>query len=726
MSSSLTLISSGFAGAISLAILVVVLRYGLQRPSVQFFAVFLFMVLIWSVADLLLQVVIVMRFDIQAAAIVGVIRQIGFSGAGISLYVLTSVLTGIQTRWFRTASFAGLLLVVTFSSFPIVNNPESVIPYGNTILLVFLITTVYLLWHYRNKINSLFFQCGALLFIFGQMIAIFNTASGILQTSLFLATVGALVLSFSTLEREIITPIAKRQSQVKTVQEISRSIINHSQTSTILGEIARRAAEELRADASGIFIIDSDSSISLRAVYQLPDLLIGNVQTRFGEGIVGTAIERKRSILQENYARDWHGAKEVPQIANTFGSVICAPLIYANQAIGAILVIAGKRGTSFQIEDVELVELLCSQAAIAITYDVMLQGQRLLTDELLSANEHLQGVMEGTESLVIAVDRKLRVVFCNPAAIRTLNLNEESTEERNLLQLVDHVLLPSDVKSVYRSTRRGEYVYEVSIGDNVYSCHIARLGGKQNRGWVAVLNDITQLKELDRIKSEMLRMTSHDLKNPLQAAFANLDLLREDINPLDAEQVDTLNRIERQLLKMERIIRGILDLERIRIGAHLENEYSIAELIQEAVDELSDMASAGSVVVEVHQDSSCTAVVDPEHFKRAMVNLLENAIKFSHSGDMIQVHLSCSQDEFLVVIRDYGVGIASEDQGKVFERFYRAVQPGYEHVTGSGLGLSLVKTVVDSHNGKIQLKSDPGFGTEVRIQIPRRVISHSH
>src|SRR5690606_15741353 len=129
--------------------------------------------------------------------------------------------------------------------------------------------------------------------------------------------------------------------------------------------------------------------------------------------------------------------------------------------------------------------------------------------------------------------------------------------------------LPQNYKEALRAIRtRGSFRYEVELERKTYLCHVASLGDERIEGFVAVLNDVTELKESDRIKSEMVRMTSHDLKNPLQAAMANLELLREDIEPINNTEISlSVNNIEHQLNRMYRIINGILDLERVRLGA---------------------------------------------------------------------------------------------------------------------------------------------------------------
>ncbi|MEO1291097.1 MAG: HAMP domain-containing sensor histidine kinase [Chloroflexota bacterium] len=239
-------------------------------------------------------------------------------------------------------------------------------------------------------------------------------------------------------------------------------------------------------------------------------------------------------------------------------------------------------------------------------------------------------------------------------------------------------------------------------------------------GFVAVMNDISELKELDRIKSEMVRMTSHDLKNPLQAAFANVELLRDDVEDLKNQEVTlSVDNIERQLTKMHRIISGILDLERVRQGASLEEICHPQRIISDAVEELSDIADEKGITLRVDLNSRISAFKgDSDQFKRAIVNIIENAIKFNKAGGDVLIQGNNRGNQLFITISDDGIGIPAELQPKIFERFYRGHQAGAEHASGSGLGLSLVKAVIDSHNGEIWVRSQPNVGTTFHISLP--------
>ncbi|NJL54868.1 HAMP domain-containing histidine kinase [bacterium] len=242
-----------------------------------------------------------------------------------------------------------------------------------------------------------------------------------------------------------------------------------------------------------------------------------------------------------------------------------------------------------------------------------------------------------------------------------------------------------------------------------------------------MLNDVTELKELDRLKSEMVRMASHDLKNPLMGAMAYLDLLTEDLEndallDVDQERAYAIQMIEKQLLRMDRIIRGILDVERLRLKVTPNQELcDPRQIVQHCIDELDFQIKESSIELNVDIENNIPRFMGSrEHFERALVNLLENAIKFSVRDEKhIAIKVRSTTDQEVVFeVTDSGVGIPDAVQHRVFDRFFRAEQAGVEHVTGSGLGLSLVKAVVESQHGRVWLKSQEGIGTTFYIAVP--------
>lgn len=725
---SLTLLLNGLTLALSLSFLLITLWQDTRKELSQFFAIFLFMVTLWNGGSLLLQAASLIEGSPNLATIAISLMELGFAGSSAAIYTLTAIIAGVHTKRFRLLAFASLIIILGYQIVLILTNAPirlerletgiftyQLQPLSTLFYLIYDTVAFYLAWQYRRKIRSAALRFGILLFVSGQALSLLNPELQTLSFSINISSVAALVISFAILRQEIITPLAERVRQIEAMHKVSLAVTSQISLETVLKEIATQAVGWLDADGSGIFL-NNGNELELATVFNLPKQFL-KLRIPLGWGIAGGVAESGQSILVENYRRDWKGEADLPLARETFGAVICVPLIYAGQTIGVLMVIASQQGRLFGGDDVYLLELLGSQAAVAIAHSQLFAGQQALVQEVDAARSQLETVLSSTQNPVIAVNRQFRLIFANPAAKALFSAYEGSI----ITQLVPGQALPNNYREVLAALRRkGSYVYEVSINNKVYQCHLASLGRPRVAGWVAILNDVTQLKELDRLKSEMVRMTSHDLKNPLQAAMANLELLSDDLIEIDdAEIHDSLAAIDKQLERMNRIIGGILDLERVKSGILAFEICRANKVVQNTVDELQHLALDKdiSLLVKV-EDSVPDFLGDLEQFERALINLVENAIKFTSSGGVVTISAYQREAEIIFSIKDTGIGIPPELHEKIFERFFRGRQKGADHISGSGLGLSLVRTIVENHNGRIWLESEEGVGTTFYVALP--------
>jgi two-component system phosphate regulon sensor histidine kinase PhoR len=727
--SAVSLLGNGLTLALAFSVLFVILWNDSRKERNQFFAVFLILVLVWNGGALIAQsVALIDPFSPLLRPAVG-LMEFGFVGSSVGLYVLSAVLVNSGTRRFRALALSSLALVLTFRLLLLLNDAPILFemprggspiyraqPFQTLFFIIFDGAALYLIWRYRRKVRSRGMLIGIVLFVFGQTLGFINPALQSFSLSLIVCAAAALILSFALLRQEIFLPLAQRNSQVEALRRLSGAIAGQTALDQVLHQIALQTAALLDGDGVVIWLKEG-ARLRAAAGCQLPPQYLG-LETRLGDGIAGTVAQTLQSIRIDDYRRDWRGADELPLARERFGAVMCAPLIYAHEAIGALMVIAGRQGRLFEREQVYTLEVLSAQAAVAIAHSKLFEEQRALTAQIESARAQLETVLSSTESPVIAVDRRFKLIFANPAARALFDLRDDS---KSIFDLLPANALPKNGFAALRALRRRHaYAYEIQMHDRVFSCHLAQYGTKRIGGWVAVLTDITQLMELDRLKSEMVRMTSHDLKNPLQAALANLELLRDDLVELEnPEIVKSVDTIERQLERMYRIISGILDMERLRAETKYVEQAHPEQIVERAVQEVRDFAVERRILLDyaVSGDLPCLAC-DTDQLNRALINLIENAIKFTPAGGCVQVCAERSHDEIVFSVSDTGVGIPEEMQPRVFDRFFRGNQRGVEHVSGSGLGLSLVKAVVENHRGRVWLQSVVGQGTTFYVAIP--------
>jgi signal transduction histidine kinase len=732
---TITLLFNGLTIALALGFLLIVLSQDTRKELNQLFASLLFLVTLWNVGSLLALAFSLVDPTFSFLSLAINMMEIGFTGASIAVYSLTAVLVGVHTKRFRGLAFLSLFIVLSYQILLVVSqSPLPFEPLGEgfykyrfqpiaaIFYLMFDGTAFYLIWRHRRKIQSFSLFWGLNLFVVGQSLGFLNPELGIVSLSINLCSIATLVISFAILRQEIIIPLSERITQVEAVHKVSLAITSQIGIDTVLNQIATQAVNWLNADGAGIFL-NRGEEIELVTVFNLPQEYL-HVRIPLGQGIAGTVAETRQTIHLENYDRDWKRVVDLPLARETFGSVISIPLIYGDATIGVLMVIASKQGRLFQKEDANLLELLGSQAAVAVAHSHFFAEQNELTKQVEAARSQLEAVLTSTENPVIAVDRKLKIIFANEAS-------KVLFKELPIKEVIDKALSqekpPTKYKDIARELhRKRSFTREIETDHKIYLCHITQLGRPKTKGWVAILNDITQLKELDRMKSEMIRMTSHDLKNPLQAAMANLELVTDDLQEYQNPEVQkSLETVNKQLLRMNRIISGILDLERLKTIRPNIDSCSPAEILNNILEDLETLAKDQNISLAITiEDNIPNFLADPDQIKQALINLVENAIKFTPKGGRVTIKAKKHFNNIIFEIQDTGIGIPKHLQIQIFDRFLRGGQKGQsgaEHISGSGLGLSLVKTVIENHQGQIWLTSIVGEGTTFFVSLPTNI-----
>lgn len=717
--SALSIIINALTLSLALAFLIIILWFDIQKPLIQSFAVFLLTVTFWNGASLLSEISLLIDPDNSIVVLFMVISDIGFASACVALYVFATALMGTHSRFFRILAFASLTLVVLNNLVvlqDLLSEPTIQVPFRGVSALYFLLfdlVAAYLIVRYQKKIRSRNLIIGLLIFILGQGLSFLNPALGIASLGVLVSAVATLIVSFAMVQMELISPLQERISQVETMHQISLSIVKWNQLNKVVSEVTREVVNWLEANAAIVYLLNSSQDhLQVASTFEIPERLVIQSEIPVDFGIAGETILRREPILIENYARDWSGDEEFYLARETVGSLMSVPLFANEKILGVVLVIAGRHGKLFDDRDLGLLKQLSDQIAVAISHSQ-------LFEDVTSAHMQLQTVLTSTENPVIAVSRDLKIVFSNPSANSILNFS--SSNRNRSVNSIPRSLLPANIRELLRKLRSdGYFTYELEYESRIYLCHVAPLGSSHIDGWVAVLNDITDLMELDRMKSEMVRMTSHDLKNPLQAAMANLELLREDIDTDNSEALLSITTIEKQLNKMHRIISGILDLERIKLGSLAKEILRAEDLLNQVYEELEDYAVDNKILLHCNIGSLHEVMIagDFNQLKRALVNLVENAIKFTDKGGNVWFSGRCQNNNLVIEVKDSGIGIPKELHEKIFDRFFRGQQENFAHVSGSGLGLSFVKSIVEKHSGKIDLISEVGHGSCFTISLP--------
>jgi signal transduction histidine kinase len=228
---------------------------------------------------------------------------------------------------------------------------------------------------------------------------------------------------------------------------------------------------------------------------------------------------------------------------------------------------------------------------------------------------------------------------------------------------------------------------------------------------------VRALQKMNEFKDTLMQMAAHDLRNPLSEAIGFLSLLVEDLGDISPEKEDYVARVQRALQRVDRLIEAILMHERATTGQLERQPCDLNHIVELVAFEFEPIAAQKSQHLRLQQVATPLVVHgDSLLLQHAIGNLVSNAIRYTPTEGQITIQTQDSQDEFTVIVQDDGPGINPDDQHKLFRPFVRLKSAGQER--GSGLGLSLVKTVVERHGGRISVESSPGQGTLFAVHLP--------
>ena len=233
--------------------------------------------------------------------------------------------------------------------------------------------------------------------------------------------------------------------------------------------------------------------------------------------------------------------------------------------------------------------------------------------------------------------------------------------------------------------------------------------------------DIEYLEYLNELKDDLVRTARHDLRNPLTVFNLTLELLHDHGRLDDEKGQRYFQNLTDSTRYMQDLITNILDLAKLQVGDSLEiDNFPLDNLVKRVLNALFPLAEEKQIALNYHtQDPERYVWIDNQQIQQVLSNLIINALKYTPSRGEINIHLEYDETAFQIIISDNGLGIPSEQIPHIFDRFYRVNTSQHMEVQGTGLGLYIVKRIVDQHNGTIEVASEIGQGTTFTISIPQ-------
>lgn len=343
----------------------------------------------------------------------------------------------------------------------------------------------------------------------------------------------------------------------------------------------------------------------------------------------------------------------------------------------------------------------------------------ILHQHLQSQNKTQETIFTNMPEAIIALDNDLRPLQWNAifAALSPQSPPDRHPDFIDILHengIADHLL--DDIKAQFAAG----VLFKREIGFSTRTFNMTAAPIDDSRQWVVILANVTQIAELSQLKTRMIRMASHDLKNPLARVIGYTDLIQLQGGLENPEQDRFITQIEVAGKEMLEIINDILDLEQLRDGDKQKELLDVGRLMREVCARYEPSFEQKS------QELRVTVAEEPlvvngnyRQISQMMANLLTNANKYTPEDGRVEVDVTPNGNGCVrLMVKDNGYGIPEDSQAKLFTEFYRVRTADTANIAGTGLGLSLVKSVIETHNGKIWLNSVAGEGTTFFVELP--------
>lgn len=399
-------------------------------------------------------------------------------------------------------------------------------------------------------------------------------------------------------------------------------------------------------------------------------------------------------------------------------SAIAVPLFWQAQ-VSEVLTIYDRR-RRFEASDRVVLETLAAQVGLAL--------ERIWMFESVEKEERqLEAILRGVADAILVLDAQGCLQLLNPAADQLLigraeiGIGEPLPSGRgydDLLRLLSQARHSS-------ATEQGEATWP---DHRTFAALITPI---EAGGQVIVLHDVTHFKDLERVKNEFIAAATHDLKTPLTSIMGYGALLKK-ISPLEPKQEEFVNHIQRAATEMHELVQSLLELVRIDLGLGLKMEpCDLGHMLQEVIYDFKSQATDKQQTLTLSLDglsedtlgqAGLCVMADAPQLRRVINNLVSNAIKYTPTGGEVTLlaEVQTALQQAKVQIQDTGLGIPPADQPFIFEKFYRVKTDDTKDIEGHGLGLTIVKSIVEQHGGKVWVKSEglPGKGSRFGFSLP--------
>lgn len=392
-------------------------------------------------------------------------------------------------------------------------------------------------------------------------------------------------------------------------------------------------------------------------------------------------------------------------LATKFTTTVTTPLEDVRNALSAKKYegLRNYEGTYLEIDDIMRgIDLLLQQLS---------KSRRSLNKERDKVEHVLSSMAEG----FVLIDHNEKILLCNHSVKSFFEASADLTGQ-NLLNLINDKTINLSVEKAL--TQQLASSFEFAINDDlILTIYVSPTN---DRGATLLFVDDTNSKQLEQQKQDFFSNASHELKTPITSILGFSEMINNDIITDEDVVKETLGRIETEARRMTDLINNILAISNLEshVNSHKDHEYfNFSEVLKEAVQAVSPFKDGNKIEVDLTADDLIVLANQSEIYDLC-VNLIENAVKYNKPDGKVIIDLKQRKNNAVLKVKDTGIGIPTEQQNRVFERFFRVDYGRDKKTGGSGLGLSIVKHIVGTYHGEISLKSKKNIGTTFKVSLP--------
>ncbi|RME51654.1 MAG: response regulator, partial [Caldilineae bacterium] len=524
--------------------------------------------------------------------------------------------------------------------------------------------------------------------------------------------------------RELLNRLARRLSSKLSLEALALDIM---QTAAVISN----------ADAAAVVLVDpSNESRFLQFTHNLPG---EPLPTHTGQlpAMAKQAFEKQQVVASNRFGEEAHASP--PWLPVDIKGAVAIPLSTGDRPLGVLGLFTFERPFSQSHEVLNTLEAIGRQAGVAIEnamlfqrineYAITLEERvRARTEEIRRQQEQTEAILAGAADAIFITAADGTIEYANPAFTALTGYLPEEVIGQNPRLLKSGQTPPATYRDMWRTILDGK-VWRGTLKNrrqdgSLYDADltIAPIFNQEGRieKFVAIQRDISKLTELDRLKTEFLGTAAHELRGPLTTirGYTELLLARGDtFSPKESKKF--LGYIHEQAVHLATLVSDLLDLSKIESGsafAITPETINPRSIFQQAVAHWQTQTTIHTIRL-VEPETWPSVEVDPARLKQTLNNLLSNAIKYSPQGGEIAVTVTVTPSSLRVSVSDEGIGMTLEEQKHIFEKFWRA-DASSTAVEGTGLGMVIVKHIIEAHGGKIWVSSRKGEGTTVSFTLP--------